>query len=220
MKIAVLTLVRDRLEYTQHCFGRLKELAGHPFDHYVLDQGSTDGVSEWLANEYRPHFLTRVEANIGISKGMNVLLDAGGADYDVVVKLDNDCEFVDENTLEIVADLVYDSGALLSPRIMGLNNPPPTHGAHRIGNEVVLDVHQIGGIFLAAPRELYTTFRYDPGNPLWGGDDGQVCAYWRERGYYCGYVEGLEAWHYEGTSNQYLRYPEYYARRLSEGGPP
>lgn len=225
MRVAVLTCVRDRLDYTQHCFGRLQQYAGTPFDHYVLDQGSTDGVSGWLEGEYRPHFLVRVDSNIGISRGMNFLLAALDKNYDVVVKVDNDCELVQEHTVETVCDLVLETGALLSPRILGLNGPPQPIGERMIGNEKILLIHQIGGIFLAAPGELYSGgalgggFRYDESNPLWGGDDIQVCAYWSSRGYWCGYVDSLEAWHYEGTSQQYLRYPEYYARRLSEGGP-
>jgi GT2 family glycosyltransferase len=46
MNVAVLTLTRDRLPYTQHCFATLKENAGCDYDHIVLDQGSTDGTAE------------------------------------------------------------------------------------------------------------------------------------------------------------------------------
>jgi GT2 family glycosyltransferase len=198
VRVAVLTLVRDRLDYTQH---------------------STDGVSAWLEGEYRPHFLTRVPANIGISRGMNVLLASRDQDYDVVVKFDNDCELVQEFTLERVCDAVYETGALLSPVIRGLNHPPQPIREREMGSETILEIHQIGGIFLAAPRELYDGFSYSDSNPLWGGDDLEVCAHWRRQGYWCGYVKDLEAWHYEGTSQQYLRYPEYYQRRVAEGGP-
>jgi hypothetical protein len=219
VKIAVLTCVRDRLDYTQHCFGRLKELAGHPFDHYVLDQASTDGVTAWLRDVYQPYFLLRCSENLGISRGMNQLLTGLDKEYDVVVKVDNDCELVQEHTLETVADLVLETGAILSPRILGLNHPPQKIGDRYFGGEKLLLMQQIGGIFLAAPGELYRDFRYSESNPLWGGDDLEVCAYWNARGYWCGYVDSLEAWHYEGTSQQYERYPEYYARRVSEGGP-
>ena len=49
MKFAVLTLTRDRLEYTQHCFETLRQNAGCDYDHYVLDQGSEDGTRVALA---------------------------------------------------------------------------------------------------------------------------------------------------------------------------
>ncbi len=52
MRIAVLTLTRDRLDYTQHCFQTLQEFAGCDFDHYVLDQGSTDDTVDCLVGEY------------------------------------------------------------------------------------------------------------------------------------------------------------------------
>ena len=48
MNIAVLSLTRDRLDYTKHCFGRLIELAGCDFDWYITDQGSNDGTVDWL----------------------------------------------------------------------------------------------------------------------------------------------------------------------------
>ena len=49
---AVLTLCRDRLAYTQHCFETLRDNAGCDFDHFVLDQGSMDGTDEWLEQQF------------------------------------------------------------------------------------------------------------------------------------------------------------------------
>ena len=57
MRVAVLSLTRDRLVYTRHCFAKLHEFAGCEFDHYVLDQGSKDGTDEWLTMEYQPEYL-------------------------------------------------------------------------------------------------------------------------------------------------------------------
>src|SRR3954470_1220847 len=101
MRVAVLTLTRDRLAYTRHCFSKLHEYAGCDFDHYVLDQGSTDGTAEWLRDEYDPDFLCLSPRNLGISPGMNKLLDwtQETGDHDVVVKFDNDCKLMTPNTL-------------------------------------------------------------------------------------------------------------------------
>jgi len=218
MKIAVLTLTRDRLEYTKHCFASLREFAGCDFDHLVLDQGSTDGTWEWLAEEYEPAMAHREESNMGISRGLNWLLGVfdHGADYDVVVKFDNDCELTQPNTLRDVARLAYEGGCLLSPRILGLTNPPSPTRELRIGDETILDVPQIGGIFLAAPAWVYDEFRYSESNPIWGGDDVEICAWFRAQGGTCGYVKRLEAWHYEGTEGQRDRYPDYFERKFAE----
>ncbi len=217
MRIAVLTLTRDRLDYTKHCFARLAEFAGCDYDHYVLDQGSTDGTPEWLADQGIATLA--LEENIGISRGMNLLLDAAlEFEYDVIVKLDNDCELVQPGTLRDVCALVLEGGALLSPRILGLNHPPASTGEFRIGDEAILDIPQIGGIFLAAPAWMYDSFRYSEDSPLWGMDDAEVCHWFRrEYGGTCGYVKRLEAWHYETTAGQHARYPDYFSRTVAEG---
>jgi glycosyltransferase involved in cell wall biosynthesis len=218
MDVAVLTLTRNRLEYTKHCFDSLAKYAGCPFDHYVLDQGSTDGTLEWLAEQPVSRTAALPE-NIGISRGMNLLLEwIEDEGYDVIVKFDNDCELTQPNTLRDVCALALEGNALLSPRILGLNNPPRVTRELRIGAETIQDIPQIGGIFLAAPAWVYTAFRYNDNAPPWGGDDVEICAWFRrEHGGTCGYVKRLEAWHYETTSGQHARYPDYFARTLVEG---
>jgi GT2 family glycosyltransferase len=223
MRVAVLSLARDRLQYTQHCFERLHELAGCEYDHYVLDQGSSDGTSEWLfewARQIRPRqrFLRMMDENIGISRGMNKLLDwvTRTEKYDVIVKVDNDCELTQPGTLHDVAQLALTGGCLLSPRILGLKQPPAATRELRIGEEAILDIPQIGGIFLAAPAWVYDEFRYSDANPLWGGDDVEICAWFRQQGGTCGYVKRLEAWHYETTAGQEAALPDYFTRKRAE----
>jgi Glycosyl transferase family 2 len=221
VKVAVLTLTRDRLQYTKHCFARLHEFAGCEFDHYVLDQGSADGTWQWLMNcRFAFAHLSLLRENVGISRGVNQLLDRTQAkDYDVIVKFDNDCELTQPDTLRIVSELALEGDALLSPVIAGLNRPPAARGQFKIKGETILDIPQIGGVFLAAPAEVFKTFRYDERNPVWGADDAQFCAWYRVHGGRCGYVARLEANHYETTSGQHSRYPEYFERTLAEGKP-
>ena len=217
MNIAVVTLCRDRLEFTQHCFDRLYENAGCEFTHFVLDQGSTDGTREWL--EHQPHLeVCALPENIGISRGWNLMIDemVNPDDWDIIAKFDNDCELVQPNTLRDVCDLTLVGGALLSPRILGLNNPPQPTREAMIAGDVILDIPQIGGIFLAAPAWVYNEFRYSESNPTWGGDDIELCAWWRARGGTCGYVNRLEAWHYLGTEGQRATDPGYFVRKDAE----
>lgn len=216
MRVAVLTLTRDRLAYTKHCFAKLREFAGCEFDHYVLDQGSEDGSWQWLLNRDQYHHLSILRDNVGISAGINRLLDrARSKQYDVIVKFDNDCELTQPNTLRDVCKLVMASGALLSPRILGLRRPPASQGEFMIGDERIIDIPQIGGIFLAAPGPVYQSFRNDVSNE---DDDVQLCWWHRSRGGRCGYVARLEAWHYETTDGQWERFPAYFERRVAEGG--
>lgn len=221
MKVAVLTLTRDRLDYTQHCFARLHEFAGCDFDHYVLDQGSTDGTKEWLDDELMEDRVVGVVSypeNIGISAGMNELLThIEDVAYDVIVKFDNDCELTQPNTLADVAALTFNGHTLLSPRILGLQNPPAARGEFDISGETILDIPQIGGIFLAAPGWIYRYFRFNEANPVWGGDDVELCRWFRSQNGRCGYVKRLEASHYETTDGQHNRYPDYFQRTRDEG---
>ena len=215
MKIAVMTLCRDRLDYTKHCLQSLYDNAGCEFDHYVLDQGSEDGTTEWLDDQdlVWPNLRSfRVDENIGVSAGLNYLVDQFEDDYDVVAHFDNDCEVVTENCLRDLAHLVFTGGAILSPRILGLNNPPQTVAERRIGDETILEVPQVGGIFLTHPGWIYDDFRYT----AWSWDDVELCYWWRQQGGTVGYVKRLEAWHYESSNGQRERYPEYFERSDAE----
>ncbi len=219
MKIAVLSLTRDRLPTTKACFATLRETAGCAYDHFVLDQGSTDGTPEWLLREWTRSDMPQpilLSENIGISAGMNWLLDRiDGLAYDVIVKVDNDCEIATPNTLLDVCKLVDEYGLLLSPQIHGLRHPPSTLGTPlALGPVLVDEKAQIGGVFLAAPASLYDDFRYSTTNPFWGRDDEEICAYWRSKGQRCGYVQGIDAFH--RTDDQQAADPGYFERKYSE----
>lgn len=213
MRVAVLSLTRDRLSYSRHCFGTLREFAGCDYDHYVLDNASEDGTVEWLAeqDDITSVFLTE---NIGIARGLNLLTDELPHEYDVIVHFDNDCELTQPNTIRDVASLVHETGAILSPRILGLQNPPATLRKVQHNGEIILETAQIGGICLTAPGWLFDEYRYPDTLPLWGMEDAHVCAWFREhRGGTVGYVERLEAWHYETTAGQRERFPAYFERK-------
>lgn len=220
-----MTLTRDRLEYTKHCFQRLEELAGCGYDHYVFDQGSTDGTEKWLvewSNDGRlgRRYVCMHGENIGINRALNRLLNGVLApthpSYDVVVKFDNDCEPLTNNILADVAETAHLSGAILAPTILGLNNPMPTISQ----NGRVRVTPMVGGIFMAVPAQVYQDgFRFNEANPLWGGDDSQICQWHRARGGQCGYLLDHQANHYKTTRGQWADIPHYFARTLAEGKP-
>jgi hypothetical protein len=220
VKVGVLSLCRDRLAYSRHCFAKLHEFAGCQFDHFVLDQGSQDGTLEWLSDQFADGYIDMLVCepeNIGIPRGMNTLLDNLDQDYDVIVKFDNDCELTQPNTLRDICEIIEWENVLLSPCILGLNNPPASTGEFEIMGETIIDIPQIGGIFTAAPARIYDEFRFDGSKLL--DDDVQLCWWWRWKGGRCGYVKRLSANHFETTSGQHARYPEYFQRTLAEGKP-
>lgn len=219
MRIAVLTMTRDRLAYTEHSFRTLRENAGCAYHHHVLDQGSTDGTQEWLRAQTDLRSVTCLDTNVGICRGANLLLDgpAWPADYDVIVRFDNDCDVTTPGTLKTIARLAWKHSAILGPRVLGLLNPPPILGAYRLDDYLIEEPHHMGGIFMAIPARAFTSFgfRFDPTQPVWGGDE-LICPWWRSQGGKVGYVAEYTVGHYETTNGQRERFPDYFARKDME----
>lgn len=216
-RIAVLSLTRDRLTYTRHCFGILHDQQG-AFDHYVLDQGSEDGTVAWLAGQDLE--LTALPENIGCCRGWNLLIDKHGirGRYDVVVCFDNDCELTRPDTLSVVAGLAAEQNLILSPRVLGLRYPPPSIGCFNAGEHVIEETAILGNIFMAIPADLLNSFRWDERNLPWAGGEA-ITSWFRSAGGRCGYVRGHECNHYPSTDQQHEDYPWYFARRIAEGAP-
>lgn len=214
MNIAVLSLTRDRLDYTKHCFGTLVEHAGCEFDWWITDQGSEDGTVDWLIDN-TDATVTAYSENIGICPALNLMIEdaLASAEYDVVVKVDNDCEIVTPNTLRDVCAAVLEHNAILSPHIHGLNEPPPPIGQTGPISERLV----VGGIFMAVPAWMFKQrYRHPETTPLKDGDDYHICRAYRAVGGKVGYLDGYDAWHYETTKGQHQRYPDYFARRRRE----
>lgn len=216
MNIAVLTLTRDRLAYTQHCFASLAENAGCEYDHLVLDQGSEDGTREWLWQQ--PEIATYISTdNIGISRGHNVLLEAiRYENYDVVATFDNDCEVVMPGTLAACAKIAARGDWVVSPWVEGLKHPPPIRRIVEVDGERIGRFAELGGIFRVMPGEFARSFRFNEGNPLWGHDERDVGRACRERGLGSGYLLDWHVNHYRTTEGQEQELPSYFARKLAE----
>ena len=221
MNVAVLTLTRDRLDYTRHCFAALAANAGCDYDHYVLDQGSSDGTAEWLHETANLGTYKLVDGNVGICRGLNLMLAelVDAAAYDVIVRFDNDCEVTQSGTLRTVATVALEYDAIVAPRVNGLLHPPPTIGLAQAGDHVIEETGILGGVFMAIPARLFTEegFRYDERHPAWTGDEA-IVPWWRARGGTAGYLRGWAVNHYETTAGQRARHPDYWARRDREMG--
>jgi len=216
-RIAVLTLTRDRLAYTTHCFETLRARSGCEFDWYVVDQGSTDGTREWL-EEQDDITSVLLDDNIGICRGLNLLLDTtvDQCDYDVLVRFDNDCEVVTPDTLRTVAHVAWRHDAIVAPRVHGLNQPPATIRTIQVGDHRLDETQILGGIFMAIPVGVFLLgFRYDERNPAWTGDEA-VVPWWRHRNGKAGYLRGFEVNHYLTTDGQRRDLPGYFERKDRE----
>lgn len=219
--VAVFTLTMDRIEYTRRTFESLGKSTGMRFDHFVVDNGSTDGTKQFLeANRSRFKGLIINERNTGLANGWNQALDMIGDRYDYIVKVDNDCEFVQHGWLEVLVDVceACDRRIVLSPRVEGLAAPPFDGGHPRDewaeceGHVLGLTKH-LGGICHFAPREAYRGFRFGK-VPDHGNQDVRFSIHARlDLGLPMAYVEDVRVRHMDGSEGQRLRYPDYHEGR-------
>lgn len=232
-RVAIFTLSYDRLEYTKQFFKNSRESAEYPFDWFVLEQGSSDGsevfvaslagrsekmVNTWIEKDGVHVFLS--EENRGITGGSNLLVDEiMKGDYQIIIKVDNDCLFLTKGWLETVVDLWKRNHKLYtSPYVEGLVQNPG--GAHRVGyaniGPYMVEVTQhIGGIFAAIDARAYTDFRWTD-QFLHGNQDAEASQAFRTLGYMPMYFPIHRVQHCDGTEGQHLKFPKYFERRKKE----
>jgi len=220
MKVAIFSILWDRLDYTKHCFKKLKDYAGYPYDHFVVDNGSTDGTIQWLEENtglfkqiiYNPE-------NYGISKSSNQAIKAikQTDTYDLICKFDNDCEVITPAILEKMVHIYEAYGQkcklCLSPGVSGLMRSPPVIKRTALGKYSFGQTNIIGGLFNFIPAEVYDRFRFDETLPKWIGQDDTFCAWLKAWKYSVGYIEEIQIYHIEGTAGQLEKYPEYFNRK-------
>ena len=238
MRIAVYSLTRDRLAYTQACFQSLRQNVGMPFDHYVWDNGSEDGTREWLSRHHSDIDVALSDgrrmkirnsiylnpSNQGISRASNYCLrQILQDDYSLIIKADNDAFIRTPNILPQIVEVAQAAGEnwILSPRVSGINRQPTRHRTVTIAGHPVGVTPIVGGLFHVVPAAVYRRYM-DAGGfpedlPLAKGQDDHLCHWFKttQRGN-CGYIEDLEVEHYESTDGQAQRYPDYFQRKFRE----
>jgi glycosyltransferase involved in cell wall biosynthesis len=221
MRVALYTLTMNRLLYTQQLLPKAQQTAGFPLDWYVFDQGSTDGTADWLVSQ-RSSFkgLVLWPENIGICAAHNAMAQMllAQSRYDLIMKVDNDCEMRTEGWLKAVVDVcaALEKGGVaayaVSPRVTGIGTPVRRSkeemiAGHRFGHTQI-----VGGISMGLPARTFAEFQL-PRIPGHTADDSHICRWTRERGGIVGYIEDVEAHHFETTIGQARRFREYFAGR-------
>jgi GT2 family glycosyltransferase len=96
VRIEVVTPVHNRKELTLRCLQSLFEadLAGIDLHVMVVDDGSTDGTAEALANEFPDVKVIEGDGTLWYTAGTNVGLKAAlETSPDYILAINNDCEF-------------------------------------------------------------------------------------------------------------------------------
>lgn len=227
-KIAIFSLTYDRLDLTQECFGSLYRTAGYPFDHFIVDNGSSDSTPDYLQNLINPNgtvFVHLNPDNRGISIASNQALDSIKNEsldrpYDIIMKVDNDCYFKNENWLQVLVKIwnVWPTIAL-SLYVEGLKDNPggaPRVEYMEIADELVGMTNHLGGICHFVDASAYKDFRWDEESFLHGVQDMEFSQYLQFNGYFMGYLENYYCEHRYGTEGQHKRYESYFERRKLE----
>lgn len=229
LKVAVFSLVMDRLEYTKETFETMNELAEYPFDHFIVDNGSKEETYKYLREycketsvfDHKDRHLLRNEENVGISRGSNQALEAIGNGYDIIVKVDNDCRFLSKSWLKTIMDCyVIVRSYVLSPYVEGLIDSPGGVPRRRldnpalspygyIGKNLVGFAPHLGGICIAAPREAYEGFRWREVDFFHGIQDAEFSQHCLNQGFALAYLENIKVEHIDTYLGQDEKYPEY-----------
>lgn len=223
--IAIITLTRDRLDYTKKCFKLLQEKAGFSFKHIVIDNGSQDGTARWLNDNYKEkaYRILYLAKNIGIANAMNIAFEIIKQikDVDFILKLDNDCEILSDNLLMELIEAYDELGSrkvLLSPYVKGIVHQMKRVNIFKKGKYEYGVVGHIGGICMFMPKCFLNDIRWRIKTklPYAKGVDSYLSQKATEKGYALYYIENLFVNHVDTTDGQAKKYPEYFQRKRIE----
>jgi GT2 family glycosyltransferase len=222
VRVAVFSITYDRLGYTKKSFTSLRKTAGYPYDHYIVDNGSTDGTVKWLTKNCDASRLIFNKDNKGISIASNQALDLiKNGNYDAILKFDNDCMCLTPDWLAKMVE-IYNSNHLLalSCYVQGLKDMPggaPRIGYGRMRGELLGMTQHLGGICHFVSSKAYDLWRWPEQEQLHGMQDLEFSQYLTKAGYQMAYLENYFVSHGPmGTELQQKDYPEYYERRKGE----
>lgn len=219
-RVAIYTITMNRLDYTRRMLDTLRRHTLVPFDHFIVDNGSEDGTAEFLEAHREKFAAVQLNReNVGVPLAVNQALDLIGNDYDYVIKVDNDCEFLETGwlrTLVHVSEQLGD-GWVLSPYVEGLGEGLeggyPREDTFDCAGLPVSRSGHVGGLCCFAPFAAYAGFRYRRAH-MHGQQDVLFSLHARlDLGLQVGYVEHVRVRHMDTTQGQLSRYPEYFVDR-------
>lgn len=208
MRIAIFTLTKNRLEFTKQMMDSLNKNTHIPFDHYIVDQGSTDGTIEYLRDftyGLGKLFVFPLSRNLGINGGDAFALDKIGKNYDVIIKLDNDALIMTDGWLERCL-VVLARKLIISPFILGLLDNRGGVPRYKYDTEKNLGyAHALGGICLIGRTKAWfeDSGGFDSSlSPDYHHDDMEFCDRLRASGYKFAYKEDVEIKHLDNKKQK------------------
>lgn len=211
-RIAILTMCRDRLIYTKQAIGSLHKNAGLSYDHFIIDNGSTDETENWLdENSKLFKKVIKNKKNLGLHKSFQLFMDSAGS-YDYLMKIDNDCLILCEDLLKELVNISksLNDSFILSPRIEGIFNQPERIGFFNTATHRLGVVNNMGGIAMFIPKKLLQGFHINPNGIKYKGLDSAICAFVKDK-FGIAYVEDMSVMHIENSLGQERRFKQYFS---------
>jgi glycosyltransferase involved in cell wall biosynthesis len=141
-KFSILITTKNRVKDLAFTLEKIKHLiARDDLECRVFDDGSVDGTSKFITDQFPKIILNTNEVSKGYLYCRNKLLSQTNAEF--AISLDDDAHFITQNPLEIIADYFnqYPSVGLLGCRIFWSSQPPSS----TMTNEVPLRVKSFVG---------------------------------------------------------------------------
>ena len=215
-RVAAIVLNYNGRDITLEAIGSLSRMDYPACDILHVDNGSSDGSSEAIAEAFPEVRTVRVEENIGPAGGLNLgMSEALDGGYDYLLFLNNDIEAAPEMLSELVAVAessqeiacvgpktyyyadrrrLWSAGGILrfresATRERGMGE------MDRGQYDRVEEVSYVNGCAMLIKRRPLTEVGYwDPQFQL-AGEDADLCMRLKQRGYRCFYAPRAVLWH-------------------------
>ena len=178
------------------------------FDHFVIDNGSTDGTKEWLLeNGHRFKVIVRNEKNLGVGNAiMQMVMLAKQHEYSWFITGSNDVEVLTNDFIRKMYEFwkMTKGQYIFSPEIGGITHIIKVLEKTCIEGYNVEVVDVTGGVYMACPTSLLEDYLASTG--MWRAND--LCRFAAKKDIKNLYLSDLKVTHYETTAGQMRRYPD------------
>ena len=215
-KVSIIIVNWNGKHFLEACLRSIVGNTKYPnYETVVVDNGSTDGSTEFLEENYPSIKLIRNSTNLGFARPNNQAIEATEGDY--VFLLNNDTEVIDGWLSECVRLAESDPAiGVVGAKVFYMDMKPQYIGDRRIPHhglvskflikcekkrDRIKETYQIQGAAFLVRREVFTKVGlFDEGFYLYG-EEGDFCCRARTAGYKIMYnPESRVKHHKSGTS--------------------
>jgi GT2 family glycosyltransferase len=157
-KVFVVTPVFNQKDHTDTFLNSFKQQAYHNFEVIIIDDGSTDGTSEMIAEKYPETIVIKGNGSLWWSGGTNLgVVYAENHDGDYVLTINNDLEIADDY-LQILIDLATKNPkTLIGSLVVYENDPKKVWYAGAYHNKERGEMQHITGVIMDFTEPTHTT---------------------------------------------------------------